>query len=310
MTFPPQGQPAQDPTRPSARLQGPSAHPEPPTQRIAQPPQPAPAGPPPAPPTGPPPDQNVEGAPPPSRRWWAGDPLSVILVLVIVSALALGGLLAGEIYARHKADTIVAKAVSCVVQDGASASFGMRPMLLQVMTKTFNGISVQTAGNRIREAKGMKLDLHLDDVHLNQTVDSAGTLGALDAEVSWSSDGIKETAQGVIPVLGDLISDVSTNPSSGIIELVGPLGSVAVKPRVDYGKLSLQVMGLTGLGFSLPRETIQPALDAFTSTLTANLPMNIHADRVDVTDSGVKARFVTRDATIPNGQQDPCFAGF
>ena len=68
--------------------------------------------------------------------------------------------------------------------------------------------------------------------------------------------------------------------------------------------------GLTGLGFSLPRETIQPALDAFTSTLTANLPMNIHADRVDVTDSGVKARFVTRDATIPNGQQDPCFAGF
>ena len=221
MTFPPQGQPAQDPTGRQPACRGRrhirNHHPtDRPTAATGS------GRPPPAPPTGPPPDQNVEGAPPPSRRWWAGDPLSVILVLVIVSALALGGLLAGEIYARHKADTIVAKAVSCVVQDGASASFGMRPMLLQVMTKTFNGISVQTAGNRIREAKGMKLDLHLDDVHLNQTVDSAGTLGALDAEVSWSSDGIKETAQGIIPVLGDLISDVSTNPSSGIIELVGP----------------------------------------------------------------------------------------
>jgi len=28
-----------------------------------------------------------------------------------------------------------------------------------------------------------------------------------------------------------------------------------------------------------------------------------------VTDSGVTAKFVTRDATIPNGQTDPCFAG-
>ena len=66
---------------------------------------------------------------------------------------------------------------------------------------------------------------------------------------------------------------------------------------------------LTGLGFTLPRETVQPALDAFTSTLTKNLPMGIHADSVQVTDTGVTAKFITRNATIPNGQQDPCFAG-
>ncbi|MDA2992028.1 MAG: DUF2993 domain-containing protein, partial [Actinomycetota bacterium] len=65
----------------------------------------------------------------------------------------------------------------------------------------------------------------------------------------------------------------------------------------------------TGLGFTLPRESVQPALDAFTGTLTDNLPMGIRADSVEVTDSGIAARFITRDATIPNGQQDPCFAG-
>ena len=312
MTFPPQGQPqgqpVPEPTRPLARPQGPPGQPEPPTQRIPRPPQPV--QPPPTPPAGPSADQTVDGPPAKPRRWWSGDPLSVILVLVIVSALAFAGLLGGELYARHKADSLLAKAVSCVVQDGASASFGMRPMLLQVMTKTFNGISVKTAGNRIREAKGMKLDLRLDDVHLNQTAESAGTLGALDAQVSWSSDGIKQTVQGAIPVLGSLVSDVSTNSSNGTIQLQSGLGSVAVKPRVDYGKLSLQVVGLSGLGFALPRETVQPALDAFTTALTANLPMGIHADRIDVTDTGVTARFVTRDATIPNGQQDPCFVGF
>jgi hypothetical protein len=50
-------------------------------------------------------------------------------------------------------------------------------------------------------------------------------------------------------------------------------------------------------------------LDAFTEQLTRNLPMGIRAETVGVTDSGVAARFVTRNATIPNAEQDPCFAG-
>jgi hypothetical protein len=66
---------------------------------------------------------------------------------------------------------------------------------------------------------------------------------------------------------------------------------------------------LTGLGFTLPRETVQPALDAFTAQLTKNYPMGIHADSVRVTDSGVVSQFSTQNASIPKGQQDPCFSG-
>ena len=65
---------------------------------------------------------------------------------------------------------------------------------------------------------------------------------------------------------------------------------------------------LTGLGFTLPRETIQPALDAFTSQLTKNYPMGINADSVEVTDTGVVTQFSTQNATIPKEQEDPCFA--
>lgn len=302
MTFPPQGQP---PARPQQPVPPIPAHPEPPTQRIPQPQQPQPQQPLPQPPQPQPPQPAEE-----PRRWWAGDKLSVVLVFVIIGSLGLAGLLGGELYARHTADSLVANAVSCVIKDGATASFGMRPMLLQVATQTYSGISVTTAGNQIREAKGMKLELHLDDVHINKTAESAGTLGSLVADVTWSSDGIKDTAQGIIPVLGNLVDGVSTDPANGTIELDGGIGSIVVKPRVDYGKLSLQVMGLRGLGAVLPRETVQPALDAFTSALTANLPMGIHADRIEVTDTGVHARFVTADASIPNGQQDACFAGF
>lgn len=255
------------------------------------------------PPPGPPPTAPEE---PTGRR---GDPLSVALVALIVSALVLAALLGGELYARHKANTIVATAVGCVVQDSASASFGLRPFLIQHFTHSYRDMVVETSGNQIREAKGMKLRLRLDDVRMNQTAESAGTLGALDADVTWSADGIKQTVQGMIPLLGGLVSGVSTEPSNGTVELQGPLGTVTIAPTIADEQLALQVVSVTGLGFTLPGESVQPALDAFTKALTANLPMGIHAESVGVSDSGVTARYVTRDATIPNGAQDPCFQG-
>ncbi len=292
MTFQPPG--------PPPGPQDPPGHPGQagqPTERIpAPPPAPHPAA------------QQPEPEEDAGRRW-LGDPLSVALAGVIVVALVLAGLLGGELYARHQGNTIVARAVSCVVQDSASVSFGLRPFLIQHFTHHYRDMRVQTAGNRIREAKGMKLDLRLDDVRINPTAESAGTLGALDADVTWSADGIKETVQGIIPLLGGLVSGVNTDPAAGTLELQGPLGTVTIKPEATNGDLVLSALGVTGLGFPLPRESVQPALDAFTQALTANLPMGIHAESVAVTDSGVQARFATRDATIPNGQQDPCFAG-
>lgn len=274
---------------------------------MTTPPLGPPPGLPPGPPLGLPPGPPPQPPAPeePARR----DPLSTILIVVIVVAVALAGLLGAELYVRHTANSIVAKAVSCVVQDSASASFGARPFLIQHFTHSYRDMTVETAGNQIREAKGMKLTLTLDDVRINPTADSAGTLGALDADVTWSTEGIKQTVQGIIPFVGGLINDVTTDPSSGTLELQSALGAVTVKPRVVDGGLAMEVVNVSGLGFTLPRESVQPALDVFTTALTQNLPMGIHADTVGVTDTGVTARFITRDATIPNGQQDPCFAG-
>lgn len=274
---------------------------------MTTPPLGPPPGLPPGPPLGLPPGPPPQPPAPeePARR----DPLSTILIVVIVVAVALAGLLGAELYVRHTANSIVAKAVSCVVQDSASASFGARPFLIQHFTHSYRDMTVETAGNQIREAKGMKLTLTLDDVRINPTADSAGTLGALDADVTWSTEGIKQTVQGIIPFVGGLINDVTTDPSSGTLELQSALGAVTVKPGVVDGGLAMEVVNVSGLGFTLPRESVQPALDVFTTALTQNLPMGIHADTVGVTDTGVTARFITRDATIPNGQQDPCFAG-
>ncbi len=278
--------------------------PIPPTQAIPQP----------VTPTSPPIAGGTQPPSPPaeperSRFGFVRDPMSMILVLVIVVALAVAGLLGGELYARHRANSVVASAVECVVQDKTSVSFGMRPLLWQLVSSDFSSISVQTAGNQIREAKGMKLDLQMDDIRLQKTANSEGTMGALDAVVTWSSDGIKQTVADVIPFLGGLVNKVTTTPSDGTIQLQGALGSVTAKPQVTDGGLELKVLKLSGLGMTLPKEAIQPALDTFTTALTKNLPMGIHADSVQITDDGVTAKFITRDATIPTGQQDACFAG-
>jgi hypothetical protein len=238
------------------------------------------------------------------------DPLSIVLVVVIVIALVAAGLLAGELYARSRADAIVARSAQCVTQDNTTVSFGaLPPFLMQHISGHYTNIHIETAGNQIRQAKGMKVNVVIKDVRLEDTANSSGSIGSLVAEVTWSSQGIKDTIQNAIPLVGSFVTGVTTNPSAGTIELQGPLGSIVAKPQVSNGGLGLQVTELTGLGFTLPRESVQPALDAFSKQLTDNYPLGIHADSVQVTDSGVVSQFSTQNASMPKGNQDPCFAG-
>lgn len=238
------------------------------------------------------------------------DPVSIVLVVVIVLALVLAGLLGGELYARNRADTVVAGTVECVVQDDATASFGvMPPFLFQHASGHYDNIQIETAGNQIRDAKGMKLNLDINDVRLEDTADSNGSIGSLVARITWSSDGIKQTIQDSIPLVGSFVNGVTTNPGDGTIELEGALGSITAKPEVVDGGISLQVQQVTGLGFTLPREAVQPALDAFTAELTQDYPMDIRADSIEVTDTGIATQFSTRNASIPKQNEDPCFTG-
>lgn len=270
----------------------------------------------PAAPAPPPSDEattTVITAPGPQQRpaTLLRDPLALVLIVVTVIALALAGLIGAELIARRIADNKVAKATECVVHDTAKVSFGVTPPFLwQHVTGNYTNISIRTAGNRVKDAQQMTADLNISDVDLHGSGDSKGTIGALDATLTWPAAGIKETVQSMVPILGNLVSDLKTNSQDGTVELGGAFGlaSVVVKPEVVNGGLSLQVQKLTGLGaLTLPRETLQPELDRFARELTKRYPLGLHADSVQVTDNGVVARFSTRNAAIPQSD-DPCFA--
>ena len=109
------------------------------------------------------------------KRRFLRDPLSLSADLHHRVCALVAGLIGGELYARHVADTKVAEAVACEVKDQATASFGVAPLLLwQLATQHFTNISVSTAGNQIRDAKGMKIDINIKNVQLKSTSDVQG----------------------------------------------------------------------------------------------------------------------------------------
>ena len=314
----PQGPAPQDPSvwaRPGDTY--PPTRPVPQADQPYEAPAPPPSYPPPTlefpatPPYSQPPSQDTEGPVKTKRRFRiGGDPVSIALVLIIVAALGIAGVIGGELYGRHRANSVVATAAECVVQDGVTVSFGPSPFLLQHFTGHYKDISIHTAGHQIRTAKGMKADININNVDLHGNAESKGTIGELDAAITWTSQGIQQTVEDSLPFIGGLVSSVATDPSAGTIVLSGALGlgSVTVKPQIADGDLELQVVKVTAMGVTVPRETAQAALDTFTTAMLKQYPLGIHADSVQVTNDGVAAHFSTRNASIPAAQTDPCFA--
>ena len=190
---------------------------------------------------------------------------------------------------------MVAAATECVVQDDATVSFGaLPPFLMQHMTGHYANISIETAGNQIRDAKGMKAQVNIDDVRLEDSGElEAARSARWTRTITWTAEGIKQTVQDAIPLVGSFVTGVKTNPSDGTIELEARAGQHHRQAgRCVDGGLALQVVNLSGLGFTLPRETVQPALDAFSSQLTKNYPLGIKADDVQVTDTGVVSQLL------------------
>ena len=217
-----------------------------------------------------------------------------------------GGLAGAELYARHRADNILVDVAECVVQDGVTISHGVNPPFLwQHITGHYTNISFSTAGDRVQDAKGMTAEVTLADVRLQDSGDSKGTIRALNATLDWKSAGIKDTLAENLPGVGNLITGVNTDDAAGTIVVDAGDNTVTAKPVVADGDLNLEVLDITG---ALPKDAVQTALNDLTKKLNDNYPLGIHADSVEVTDTGVVGKFSSQDASIPKEDENPCFA--
>lgn len=266
------------------------------------------AGVPPQPPIDSAPPPGVAEKPPAKRSIWR-DPVSIVLIVVIAFALVAAGLAGAEWYARDRAATIVGEAIKCVAKDDASnVSFAIvPPFLWQHMTGDYKDIRITTDGANIRDAKGMKADISIADVRLDGGKFGAGTIGPLDATITWPASGIKETAQQVA-LVGTMVTDVKTSSADGTITLSGPFGNVVAKPEVTDHDLKVNLVSINGGGLPFPPDLVQPFLTGITDSIAENYPLNVKPDSVQVTDDGVVGHFSSPGADIPQNNQDPCFS--
>ncbi|OHT88521.1 LmeA family phospholipid-binding protein [Mycobacteroides saopaulense] len=307
MTTPPQpplGPPGSTPPEPSPWQ--PPAQQVPPTVPEQQPPTRQS-------PVTPPPDE-------PSATTTAGEPAepaapkksrdykSLVLIGVIVVAVFLAAVLGIELYARQRTSTEVNAATSCLVQDGATASFGPTPLVLQYLGDHIDKLTIRTAGNQIAQAKKMAVAITVRDVSLKKTADSLGTIGRLDVEVSWPTAGITESARELVPgMLGSLVGDATTNESTGEVTLTaaGGLAQITTKPVIKDGMVTLQSENVSAF-IGLPREIIQPALDTFSKGLVGGeYPMGLKAQEVKVTNDGITVKLSSTNQPM-KPVENPC----
>jgi hypothetical protein len=272
------------------------------------------------PPVPPPPAQ-----PTAKRRRFRG-PVTFLLVIVIVLALAAAGLLGAELYARTVAVDKVTSAAACFIEsseDSVDVSFETSPpVLMQYFNDRYTGFTITTNGPGIRGAEGMTANIAVDDLDLNGGANNRGTIGTISATIDWTSEGMRESANtalkeaideyladSFLSFLSDWIStdevvtSIQTDASTAIVTLNGMFDStIAIKPETtaDGGiRLEIQPDSFSlGGGLDLPQEDLQSKLDEMTSELTDN-EYNLRVDSLDVTDSGVVAKFSASNIDIP-----------
>lgn len=258
-----------------------------------------------------------------------------MLILLVVVAVLAAALIGGELYVRKNANDAIKAATACETEDSAdtvSVSFSNSPPVLwQYVTDKYPKITVSTNGTHIRSAQGMTIDVVVDDVNVNGDSSKSGTIGAVNATITWTTDGILQSirdaikdaiptwATSFVPV-DSIITAVKTDPAAGTVTVEGAADSkIVVKPEViqqptkefpDGGlRLTIQPDGfkIPG-GFDFPRETLQSTLDEKTKGITDN-KLNIKpVPPVEISNDAVKLHFSSQNAAIPLEGSDPCFA--
>jgi hypothetical protein len=277
------------------------------------------------PPSGPPPGSAptpAAPAPEPKKRRprWR-DPIWIVLILVIIVAVLAAGLIGAELYGRKAANDALKKATACETKNDqeptednlrhVNVSFSSTPPVLwQYMTKHYSSIRVTTDGDHIGSVKGLKADILVKDIRLDADANKEGTVGSVDATITWTSAGILQTIQDKLDIADFLVEGVKTDPGSGTVTLEGTLGSsVVIEPRIENGNLRLVIPedGIELVEFSLPRDSAQQELDDATKDLNDNA-LNVRADSVQVTNDGVELHLSAKNSDIPTGGEDTCFS--
>jgi hypothetical protein len=111
---------------------------------------------------------------------------------------------------------------------------------------------------------------------------SGSSVGSSNADVTWSNSGISQTLQG-------LVSDVQSDPDTGqlTMKVLGGFGAMQLTPRIQDGKVDIDVAQAQFLGIGVPDDLAQGVVDLMTESLQT-YPMGLQPTDLRVTADGIQ----------------------
>lgn len=223
----------------------------------------------------------------------------VLIVSLIVIAALVAVLVGGELFIRNKVKTCMADQFESQLGSQVEVGLSWKPVLLQSLDKTVPYITIDSADTAFGPAQGMHVHAQVNDVHIQDSPGSSGTIGSSDADVTWSTAGILSTLQQ--QAFGSLVTGVKADSGAGTLTFsVGPAGlaSLTVRPGVANGTVEVKTVDAEILGFGLPTDLVDGIVQTLTNSLQT-YPLGMQPTSLKVTDKDIAITLQGGAYTMP-----------
>ncbi|MCZ4079225.1 DUF2993 domain-containing protein [Rhodococcus sp. H36-A4] len=219
------------------------------------------------------------------------------LVLVLVAVLVVAALLGGELFFRQQIKSCLAGQLESEIGSQVDVGLGWKPILISLIDKQVSSVTLDSDDARFGPAEGMTVHAEVNDVNVQQSADSNGTIGSSSADIDWSTAGIASTLQS--QGIGALVTGVTSDASAGTLSFaVGGLAELTVKPVVAGGSVDVQTVGASILGLGIPTDLVDSIVGVLSDSLQ-QYPLDMAPTALTVTDSGIELTLQGDQYTLP-----------
>lgn len=221
--------------------------------------------------------------------------IAVLVVLVLVAAL-----LGGELFFRQQIKSCLAGQLESEIGSQVEVGLGWKPILISLVDKQVSSVTLDSNDARFGPAEGMTVHAEVQDVNLEPTADSDGTIGSSSADIQWSTDGIARTLQS--QGIGALVSGVTSDASAGTLSFaVGGLAQLTVEPTVVGDRVDIQTVDASILGLGIPTDLVDSIVGILSDSLQ-QYPLDMTPTTLAVTDTGIELNLQGGQYSIPAAQ--------
>ena len=217
--------------------------------------------------------------------------IAVLVVLVLVAAL-----LGGELYVRQQIKSCLAGQLENELGSEVEVGLGWKPI------KQVSSVTLDSNDARFGPAVDMTVSAEVEDVDLEQSAESGGTIGSSNADIAWSTEGIAATLQS--QGIGGLVSDVTSDASTGTLSFaIGGLAQLTVEPTVAGDRVDVRTVDASILGLGIPTDLVDSIVGILSDSLQ-QYPLDMTPTSLTVTDTGIELQLEGGAYVIPPRQAD------